>query len=153
MDLPAMSPRPLEVALGAGTNHQEGRRLLSAEGWRLSDPLAASRTTADYHKFLARSAGEIGVAKHGYVAARSGWFSERSCCYLASGRPVVAQDTGWSDWLPTGEGLFSFTTSKEAAQAIETVHADPDRHGAAARRVAEEHFAADDVCRQMLGHL
>src|SRR3954447_11051859 len=104
LDLPSRTAAPLAVALGAGEDHGEGARLLRDHGWALENPIAASRTTADYHRFLARRAGEIGFAKHGYVEARSGWFSERSCCYLASGRPVVAQDTGWSEWLAARAG-------------------------------------------------
>jgi hypothetical protein len=150
LDLPARTAAPLTVALGAGDDHQEGARALREHGWALADPIASSRTTADYHRFLAASAGEIGFAKHGYVTARSGWFSERSCCYLASGRPVVAQDTGWSDWLPTGEGLLAFGTIDEAAAALDAVRADPARHAAAARALVETHFEAADVCAELL---
>jgi hypothetical protein len=150
LDLPSQTQARLSVALGAGEAHQEGARLLREHGWALDDPIAASRTTGDYHGWLARSAGEIGFAKHGYVAARSGWFSERSCCYLASGRPVVAQDTGWSQWLPSGEGLLAFSTVGEAAAALDAVRADPARHAAAARALVEEHFEAAAVCEELL---
>ena len=150
LDLPSRTDAPLSVALGAGADHAEGARLLADHGWELTDPIAASRTTEAYHGFLAGSAGEIGFAKHGYVAARSGWFSERSCCYLASGRPVVAQDTGWSEWLGAGEGLLGFTTPDEAAAALDAVRADPGRHAAAARRLVEERFEAADVCAELL---
>ena len=150
LDLPARTGARLSVALGAGTDQHQGARLLRENGWALTDPIAASRTTSDYQRFLAASAGEIGFAKHGYVAARSGWFSERSCCYMASGRPVVAQDTGWSAWLPSGEGLLGFTTPDEAVAALDAVRADPARHAAAARRLVEEHFEAADVCAELL---
>jgi hypothetical protein len=150
LDLPSRTRAPLRVALGAGENHGEGARLLREHGWALADPIAASRSTADYRRFIAASAGEIGFAKHGYVAARSGWFSERSCCYLATGRPVVAQDTGWSRWLPSGEGVIGFSTPDEAAAALDAVRAEPERHAAAARALVEEHFEAAQVCRELL---
>jgi hypothetical protein len=150
LDLPSRTTATLSVALGAGDDHADGVRLLSEHGWRLTDPIAASRSTSDYHAFLAASGGEIGFAKHGYVAARSGWFSERSCCYLASGRPVVAQDTGWSEWVGDGEGLLAFTTPDEAAAALDAVRADPARHAAAARRLVEDRFEAADVCAELL---
>jgi hypothetical protein len=150
IDLPSRTHARLAVALGAGDDHYQGARELSARGWELQDPQAATRTTRDYREWIAASAGEIGFAKHGYVAARSGWFSERTCCFLASGRPAVVQDTGWTDWLPSGEGVLAFTTPDEAADAIERVTAEPERHAAAARRVAEEHFEAADVCAALL---
>jgi hypothetical protein len=136
--------------MGAGDDHQQGASELRAHGWRLGDPVAASISCAAYRDWLAAGAGEVGFAKHGYVAARSGWFSERTCCYLASGRPAVVQDTGWSDWLPTGEGLLAFSTVEEAASGIEAVRADPERHAAAARRLVEEHFDAAVVCAGLL---
>jgi hypothetical protein len=114
------------------------------------DPVSASRDTTSYRAFIAGSAGEIGLAKHGYVAARSGWFSERSCSYLGAGRPVVAQDTGWSDWLPTGDGLLAFTTRAEAIAGLEAVASDPERHCAAARKLAVEHFDAATVCTGLM---
>jgi hypothetical protein len=150
LDLPRHTGAALEVAMGAGDDHQQGAAELRAHGWRLSDPVAASISSAAYRDWIAAGAGEVGFAKHGYVAARSGWFSERTCCYLASGRPAVVQDTGWSDWLPTGEGLFAFSTVAEAAAGLDAVRADPARHAAAARRIAEEHFDAAVVCDELL---
>src|SRR5206468_1137480 len=102
-----------------------------------------------YREFLCRSAGEFSVAKETYVKARTGWFSCRSACYLAAGRPVVTQDTGWSRFYPTGEGLFAFDDAAGAADALRQVAADAARHGRAARRVAEEFFDA----RRVLGNL
>lgn len=150
LDLPAHTRVPLSVALAGGLDTDEGAEVLRTSGWDVTDALEATRTTAAYRGFLAASAGEIGFAKHAYVAASSGWFSDRTCCYLASGRPAVVQDTGWSQELPTGDGLFAFSTTAEAVAVLETVAADPDHHGRAARAVAEEHFAAPDVCRAML---
>ncbi len=99
------------------------------------------------------SKAELSIAKSGYVASRSGWFSDRSACYLASGRPVVAQETGFSDLLPAGEGLLAFTTMAEAAAAVAAVEADPARHGTAARALAEEHLDARKVLPRLLGEL
>ena len=99
---------------------------------------------------MQKFAGEFGVAKHGYVVARSGWFGERSAAYLASGRPVVIQETGFSDRLPTGEGLFAFSSEGEAIAAIETVRRDPRRHGRAARELAEAHFESGAVLSRLL---
>jgi hypothetical protein len=153
LDLPARTPARLRLAMGAGTDHQGGAALLADHGWELTDPIEATRSTAAYQRFIASSLAEIGFAKHGYVAARSGWFSERTCLYLASGRPAVVQDTGWSDWLPQGLGLLAFSTPGEAAAAIESVRADPGGHAAAARKIAEAHFEATDVCRDILDAL
>ena len=93
---------------------------------------------------------ELGIAKAGYVASRCGWFSDRSACYLASGRPVIAQDTGWTPFLPAGEGLLAFSTEKEALDAITRVRADYPRHTRAARSVAEECFDSDRVLAKLL---
>lgn len=153
LDLPARTPARLRLAMGAGTNHQVGAELLSAHGWEIADPLDATRSTAAYQRFIASSLGEIGLAKHGYVKSRSGWFSERTCLYLASGRPAVVQDTGWSDWLPRGQGLLGFSTIEEAADAIDALRADPAGHAAAARKIAEAHFEATDVCAEILDAL
>lgn len=152
-DLPARTGARLSISIGGGEGQHEGARLLHDHGWAIGESMSPSRSTDGYRRFMAASAGEIGFAKHGYVEARSGWFSERSCCYLASGRPVVAQDTGWSEWLPAGEGLLAFSTVDEAAAALDAVRADPGRHAAAARAVVEEHFEAADVCRDLLDAL
>ena len=151
-DLPAAAPAPLAVALG-GSGRWEGHELLASHGWRLDDPAAIAASTDTYRGYIAASAGELGLAKHGYVASRSGWFSERSCCYLAMGRPVVAQDTGFSDWLPVGKGLLAFDDARGAVRALEDVLADPAGHADSARRLVEEHFEAADVCRALLDAL
>jgi hypothetical protein len=153
LDLPARTPTRLRLAMGAGTDHRTGVELLSAHGWEIADPIEATHSTAAYQHFIASSLGEIGLAKDGYVRSRSGWFSERTCLYLVSGRPAVVQDTGWSDWLPEGRGLLGFSTIEEAAAAIEAVRADPAGHAAEARRIAEAHFEATDVCREILDAL
>jgi glycosyltransferase involved in cell wall biosynthesis len=96
------------------------------------------------------SRGEVGIAKEGYVKSRSGWFSDRSACYLASGRPVVAQETGFSGYLPVGEGLFAFSSVDEAVAAIAEVRGDYGRHARAARALAEERLDSGAVLERLL---
>jgi glycosyltransferase involved in cell wall biosynthesis len=123
---------------------------LRDNGWLLLDPSRVARTPADYNEFVRGSKGELGVAKSGYVISRCGWFSDRSACYLASGRPVVAQDTGFAGAVPTGEGLLVFSTVEEAAVAIEDVRHDYARHARAAREIAAEHLDSDRVLARLL---
>ncbi|MEW6270373.1 MAG: glycosyltransferase [Thermodesulfobacteriota bacterium] len=131
--------------------HDRGDRdALGAAGWDLVDPIPLSRDVDAYREFIRRSAGEFTTAKDVNVRLRSGWFSDRSACYLASGRPVVTQDTGFDRCLPTGEGLLAFRGLADAAAAVRAVLAEPARHTAAARRIAEEHFAAPRVLHDML---
>jgi hypothetical protein len=150
IDLPRCTSARLSIGLAGGIDGGDGADELRAAGWTVEDALAPTRTTARYRDHIASSAGEIGFAKHAYVAANSGWFSDRTCCYLASGRPAVVQDTGWSDWLPSGEGVLGFRTTQEAAMALDEVLADLPRHCAAARKIAEEHFDAARVCHELL---
>lgn len=153
LDLPRRTTAPLSIALGGGNAHPTGKRILLDHGWELTDPMDANRSSEVFRRFLAASAGELGVAKHGYITSRSGWFSERTCCYLASGRPAVVSETGWSDWLPEGEGLLAYSTADQAAAALDEVRGDPERHARAARKLVEEHFEAADVCRDLLDAL
>jgi hypothetical protein len=137
----ALSIHPDEVGDLAG---------LSSQGWRLVDPRLVAGTPDDYRKFIQASKAEFAVAKSGYVASRCGWFSDRSICYLASGRPVAAEDTGVDGVLPTGTGLLTFSTEDEAVRAIETISRDYARHAAAAREIAEEYFDASRVLPKLL---
>lgn len=152
-EFPVVEPLPhrvgatLEIAAGGIRPPVDRWRAL---GWSVVDSTAISRTVDDYRSYIEGSRGELSVAKNVYVATGSGWFSCRSACYLAAGRPVVLQDTGFSDHLPVGNGLLCFTTTKEAATAIETVEADLAQHGEAAREVAVEHLAADRVLGDLL---
>src|SRR5262249_12685999 len=100
--------------------------------------------------FIRASKGEFGIAKSGYVVSRCGWFSDRSACYLASGRPVIAEDTGFGRLLPTGEGLLSFSTVEEAAAALENADAGYDRHCRRALEIADAYFRSDIVLRALL---
>jgi hypothetical protein len=147
LDLPQRTRVPLELALGS---RDAPCAELQATGWRLRNPLVPTADPWTYRRYIRQSRGEFSVAKHGYVAANTGWFSERSANYLASGRPVIAQDTGFSDVLPTGEGLLAFSTAEEAAAALEEVAADLARHGRAAREVARECFDSGKVLTRLL---
>ncbi len=149
LDLPARTGARFRVAL-AGRDYQDAASLLLDHGWEVVDGASVSVTSSEYRSFIAASAGEFGVAQQAYVAAHSGWFSERTCCFLASGRPAVVQETGFSEWLPTGEGLLSFSTPAEAAEALEQVSSDWSRHATAARALVAEHFDAASVCAALL---
>lgn len=147
--LPSLTRVPLEIA----TTIPDGFDLpgyLGAHGWRWRDAFAVSRTPWLYRDYIRSSRGEFSVAKHTYVETRSGWFSDRTECYLASGRPAVVQDTGFGAHLPVGEGLFAYRTVEEAAGALETIAADYARHARAARDLAIAHFSVDAVLRPLL---
>ncbi len=144
--LPANHPG-LEIALsGNGVPYPA----LLEHGWVLRDAGRVTRTPASYRGYIQNSGGEFSVAKSGYVRTNSGWFSDRSACYLASGRPVAAQDTGWSASLPSGEGLFAVRDSGEAAEALRQIAAEPQRHQRAARALAEENFDSGIVLTRLL---
>jgi len=151
--LPALGSARFQLALGIHPDERSDLEALRANGWDLLDPLEVAGSPARYAEFVRGSKAELSVAKSGYVNSRSGWFSDRSACYLASGRPVVAQETGFSDFLPAGEGLLAFTTTAGAADAVAAVEADPARHGKAARALAEEHLDARKVLPRLLDQL
>jgi len=146
IDLPTRVPVRLQLALGG----YEPRSTSKAAGWSVIDPLRVTRNPWTFQRYLAKSRAEWTVAKQAYVQTGSGWFSERSANYLASGRPVVTQETGFSAHIPTGEGLFAFATMDEAVAAIETIEADYERHRHAARAIAEEYFDARTVLARLL---
>lgn len=146
LDLPRRTPSEIELAIGGAA---PAARLI-AHGWWIVDAHAQSTTMADYQRYLQASRGEWSIAKHTYVALRSGWFSTRSAVYLASGKPVVVQDTGWSEHYPTGAGLIGFTTIDEAAAGLAAVEAEYRRHCDAARALAEREFAAPAVLGRLL---
>lgn len=146
--LPARVPGE-RLALAVGSPSAP-RDQLRAAGWEVLDPLAATRDPWTFRGFVQRSKGEFAVAKEGYVVSRSGWFSERSANYLASGRPAVLEDSGFSSWLPCGTGLLAFRNPEEAADALEEVSADYERHCRAARDLAVAHFDARDVLNEIL---
>ncbi len=145
-DLPSLVG---DVTLELALSGDAPRRQLAAHGWRVLDPITVSRTPEEFAGYLTRSRGELGVAKQAYVKARTGAFNDRTLMYAATGRPAVCSDTGL-DWLPTGVGVLPFTDARSAAAAIAVVEANPQAHGAAARRLAEDHFAADKVIGELL---
>jgi hypothetical protein len=149
--LPRLVPAAqFEVAVGgSGAPTARWKEL----GWSVQDSHAASRTAEAYRGYVQRSRGEFSVAKNAYVATRSGWFSCRSVCYLAAGRPVVLQDTGFSEVVPTGEGLLAFSDLDGAARAIEAVERDYAGHQQAAREVARRHFTAERVLGDLLDRI
>jgi hypothetical protein len=153
LTLPAAMNEAPCVALGIDVGDANDLIRLKRHGWTVIDPRAVTRTPADYKRFIGTSRGELGVAKSGYVVSGSGWFSDRSACYLASGRPVVAQDTGFSQFVPVGEGLMAFTDVEEAQAAIAEVEGDYLRHRRAARELAVELFDSGRVLTTLLDRL
>jgi len=117
LELPQRTPERLALALAIHPDETADLEALDRHGWELVDPVEAAGTPDRYRDFVRGSKGELGVAKSGYVASRCGWFSDRTACYLASGRPAVVQDTGFERWLPTGAGLHTFTDVEGARAA------------------------------------
>ena len=146
IDLPGrVAPVRLELAIASGKTRRTPVGKLTRHGWNIVDPDKACGDVDSYRDYIQTSRGEWSVAKHGYVAGRTGWFSCRSACYLAAGRPVIVQDTGFSSVLPVGEGVLVFDTIDHAAEAIRIIESDYDRHCRAARGFAEEYFDAGRV--------
>lgn len=153
IDLPHRADAKFELALGIHPDEVDDLRALRENGWNLVDPSKLAGSPSAYASYVCGSMGELSVAKSGYVDSRSGWFSDRSACYLASGRPVVAQDTGFAESLPAGEGLLLFTTVDEAVAAVAEVEADHTHHARAARALAEEYLDAQKVLPRLLERL
>lgn len=126
------------------------KKTLIDHGWEVAPGEIISKTPQSYQKFIQDSRAEFGVPKHGYVASRGGWFSDRSVCYLASGRPVLIEETGLSQWIPTGEGLLTFTDLATAAAGVEKINSDYPFHCRAARNLAEKYFASKKVLPPLL---
>jgi hypothetical protein len=149
IDLPSRTSQRFELALNVGDSGDRGA--LESNGWRVISPIEMSLHVFDrYPAYIRASRAEFTVAKDQNVRLRSGWFSERDACYLASGKPVIAQDTGFGSVLPTGEGLFAFSTMDEALASIEAVNGDYRRHCQAARGVARDYFEASAVAKRLL---
>jgi hypothetical protein len=150
MDLPRLTESRLELCLGSSS---APRSLLRQKGWLLSDPLEITRDPWSYQRYIQSSKGEFTIAKHGYVVSHSGWFSERSAAYLASARPVVTQETGFSEWLDTGSGILAFNTLDEAVDSLAEVNSNYAYHSRAARDTAEKYFDSRIVLQNLLDEL
>jgi hypothetical protein len=147
LDLPKRRPIPFELAVGVD---DKTRQLLNANQWRVTDPIKLSSDTASYRQFILNSRGEFTVAKDQNIRLRSGWFSDRSACYLAASRPVINQDTAFGNYLPTGKGLFSFQTIEDILVAVDAIESDYQGNCRAAREIAAEHFAAEKVLNSLM---
>ena len=149
-DLPQRTPVPLELAVCLAEFHEEYRRMLEPKGWRLREAWDVTATPDAYRTYVQRSRGEFSCAKPAYVSLDTAWVSDRTLCYLASGKPAVVQHTGASRILPDAEGLLRFRSIDEAAKALAAAEADYERHGRAARALVEEHFDARQVVASVL---
>ena len=150
IELPKMTDEKFMMALAIHPDEKKDLAALKDNGWKLLNPLHVSSTPSQYRRFIQTSKAEFGIAKSGYVTSRCGWFSDRSVCYLASGRPVIAQETGFSQYVQTGEGLFSFETKEDVLAGIDAINRNYARHSRAARAVAEEYFDSDKVLSRLL---
>jgi hypothetical protein len=148
LDLPRRAGRPFELALAC--KDDEALRLLARHGWRVVDAVALSKEMFPYRDYILGSRGEFTVAKDQNIRLRSGWFSDRSACYLAAGKPVITQDTGFDHALPTGRGLFSFRTIDDVLAAHDAVESNYELHSRAARDIAAEFFDAESVVGRLL---
>ncbi|MGE3509187.1 MAG: glycosyltransferase family 1 protein [Vicinamibacterales bacterium] len=147
LDLPSRTSQSFELAINGP------QALLRDHGWGTVPAMEYSRTPGRYRDFIHHSRAEFGVAKRTYVANRSGWFSDRTECYLASGRPALVQDTGWAAHLPAGEGLLAFSTPDEALAGIDRINSDYARHARRASELAVEHFEAGRVLSRLLAEV
>jgi hypothetical protein len=150
MGLPTMTNQRFMTAFAIHPDERRDLAALRANGWCLLDPADVAGTPNAYRRFVRGSRAEFGVAKSGYVHARCGWFSDRSAAYLASGRPVIAQDTGFGESLPVGRGLVAFSTAEDVVAAVEALAEDYQSHAAAARDIAEEYMDSDRVLTAMI---
>jgi hypothetical protein len=148
LDIPQRTKQCFVLAMLPPTAEIEAQ--VTGAGWRLADPRPISASMESYAAFICGSRGEFTVAKDIYIRANSGWFSDRSVCYLAAGRPVITMATGFSRFYPTGEGLFEYAAAAEALSAIDAVNADYYRHSRAARMIAAEYFGSDLVISALM---
>lgn len=151
--LPTMTGEAIMPAFAIHPGEVEDLAALRAHHWRLLNPALVAATPGSYREFVRASKGELAIAKEGYVVSRCGWFGDRSACYLAAGRPVVAADTSFDEALPVGEGLLAFTDIEGAARAIEDVRGSYERHARAARAIAEEYLDSGRVLNSLLERL
>ncbi len=149
--LPRRTTQPFELALSS--YEPSDKEMLEGRGWAVRHALDFSRDLEPYREYIVRSRGEFTVAKDQNVRLRTGWFSDRSATYLAAGRPVITQETGFSEVLPTGEGLFAFRTEEEVLDAIDRINSDYERHSRAASEIARAYFGYDVVLSSLLERL
>lgn len=147
MDLPRRTQSVMELAV---SDSSAPKQRLKENGWSLSYPQKISGDPWQYQQYIQQSKAEFSIAKHGYVAARTGWFSERSAAYLASGRPVVIQDTGFTDWLKSDGGVIAFNGPDEALAGIEQVNNNYQKHCIAGRELATYYFSSDKILQDLL---
>ncbi len=147
LSLPAQRSVQLELA---ATVPPDVAEMLNRNGWAVRDSIDLSRSAKQYREYIEQSRGEFTVARDQYVRPRTGWFSDRTACYLAAGRPVITQETGFSRHLSSGKGLFGFTTMEDIVQAIDAIEGDYAGHCRAARDVADEFFAAEKVVSSLM---
>lgn len=133
-----------------GTENTLQKEKIEKAGWKILDPEENAGDWKSYQHFIEKSSGEFSVAKETYVKAKTGWFSCRSACYLAAGRPVIIQDTGWSKYIATGQGLFAFSNMDEAVDAFHRLVKDPVHHSESARKIAAEYFDSNKVLTCLL---
>ena len=150
IELPSMTSERFMPSFAIHPGEHKDLDALRRNGWQLLNPAVVASTPRQYQHFVGSSKAEFGIAKSGYVVSQSGWFSDRSVCYLASGRPVIAQETQFSRYLPCGEGLFAFRRSEDVLSAIESINSDYPRHCVAARCLALEYFDSDKVLSKLL---
>jgi hypothetical protein len=148
--LPRLTSQPLELAVHLASADGKERQMLERRGWLIRHASEVSRTPKMYRAYIQRSRGELSCVKPSCVKLRNGWVSDRSLCYLASGKPVVMQDTGPSPYLPFGDGILRFSTADEAAAALAAVNADYERHCRSAREIAETYFDARQTAERIL---
>jgi len=148
--LPRLTSQPLELAVHLAPDDGAERQLLERNGWRIRHACEVSRTPEMYRAYIQRSRGELSCVKPSCVKLQNGWVSDRSLCYLATGKPVVTQDTGANPYLPWGDGILRFATPDEAAEALATINADYERHCRSAREIAEAYFDARQIAERIL---
>jgi hypothetical protein len=147
LDLPRK--RPVQFELAAGVD-EKVKRLLTENGWLQTDSIEISQNLNRYRDYIQNSRGEFTVARDQYVRPNTGWFSDRSACYLGAGRPVITQETGFSKYLPTGKGLFGFKTMEDILTAVDCIETDYEGNCSAAREIADEYFSADKVVGSLM---
>jgi|SRR6266550_1733705 len=145
IEVPRLAQKNVDIALTINQTEHAAQGMLLENGWTIYDPYFYAGDVESYREFIQFSRAEFSVAKGGYVKSNSGWVSDRTACYLASGKPAIVQSTGFESTLPTGCGLLTFTTVEEAVAAIAHVESSYLEHCRAARRIAEEYFDSDRV--------